>query len=223
MKQPNKIVLFFPWCIHFTRGKSRVLLVPDLRCTVNLISRRRRCGQLISAAINSKRQQKAWFIFHSWKIQSHLFVSGLDICRAGIPVTLRLALAARTTATSCRACFYQHAWIVTHIVLAACVAHCISELYLQLSFNNHTHTHTHAPSVYISYIPVISDAPLHLQIKNDLPQPSHSDKPSSLNIKYKMYFVWRHSLSLSITGENLCLCFPSAWMPPKHSTQHTWQ
>lgn len=141
MKQPNQIVLFFPWCIHFTRGKSHVLLVPDLRCTVNLISGRRRCGQLIFAAINSKRQQKAWFIFHSWKIQSHLFVSGLDICRAGIPVTLRLALAARRTATSCRACFYQHAWILTHIVLAACVAHCISELYLQLSFNNHTHTH----------------------------------------------------------------------------------
>lgn len=69
--------------------KSRVLLTETCTHCKSLISPQHRWGQLVLSAINSKCQQKFWFIFHSWNIQPHLFVSGLDRCRAGIPVALQ--------------------------------------------------------------------------------------------------------------------------------------
>lgn len=58
-----------------------------------LICVRHRWGLFAFTAINSGCQQKFSFIFRSWNLESHLFVSCWDIVGAGVPVTLQ------TTAT----------------------------------------------------------------------------------------------------------------------------
>lgn len=99
MKEPDKNALVFYWCCtHFTWAKSCVLLTePSVHCKC-LISPQHRWGQLIFSTINSECQQKFQFIFHSWNIQFHLFVSRLDICWGAIPVARRT-----TQLPSCRA------------------------------------------------------------------------------------------------------------------------
>lgn len=81
MQQLDEIVLFFPNVVFILLKEE----LPNADCNLhalkkNLLSLLHRWGQLILGAISSKCQQKFGFIFHSWKIQSHLFVSRLDIC-----------------------------------------------------------------------------------------------------------------------------------------------
>lgn len=110
-----------------------------------------------------------------------------------------------TTAPSCRARLCQQAWFLIYIGLTACFTRpsskqCIDTTVI-FTFIIHFYItlHHHHPSSSVIFLFC-----MHLVSfgsKKDLPQLSHDDKSSSLNFKYKIYFAWRHGLSLI---NNLC-------------------